>query len=838
MDDHRGLTHAQAARGRALTALCAAIVGVVISGHLPTGLSNPVLWFSTGCALAGGAVALGPRLRPAAFALCVLAMAIGWTQLRTSAAGTDRLDLVVGEIDARRARVPIEVRGVLIEPPRTQRRMPGLADPPMWPDSQTVARIRIESVYAVDPGGRGSWTPASGDARLIVPDGIGLSAGRRITVLGLYSPPPGARNIGEPDWGAMGVQSGRVGTIVVGDAAQISVLAHDGLLPGVKAKLLELRSLIRTRGLAAIGLAGDAEQANPGGAMLGALLLGQREPVFAGVYDAFQRVGVAHVLAISGFHLALVILLAVFAIRAIGEHPRVETAIIATVLVLMVLVIPMRPPIVRAAVIVASLLIAGRFGRRYDRMTVLAWVGVGLLIWRPLDAMGLGYQLSMGVTGLLVMLSHTQKHAVLNRHSFTIGGVDKPRGLMARWSRWIRNLAATNLACWLVAMPAILYHAGLVSLLAPLASMALVPMVMVLMVAGYLQVALGVIAPEPAASTAGAVGWIAEGVLGFIGWVDSLPGSSVRMHRISALWALIATALAAAVAIRPAKLRSPAMIAACMLVIGWVFVEPLIWRDRGGVRIDMMDVGDGSCLIVHSGGHGLVWDCGSLDRRVGRQAADMARALGITRLEDAIVTHDNLDHFNGLVELAERTGLERVWITPRLMDDPSPGWERIAGALSERGIQIRTIAMGDTLEIGGARLEILWPDPARTVGLDDNDTSLVARVTRIGDRRPSVLLTGDIEGPAMEIISDMHPDLRADVLELPHHGSARDRAYGWVAGVDPAVVLQSTGASRLDDERWDGVRPGRAWYTTAARGGVWARIRADGRIEHGWAVGE
>jgi beta-lactamase superfamily II metal-dependent hydrolase len=99
-----------------------------------------------------------------------------------------------------------------------------------------------------------------------------------------------------------------------------------------------------------------------------------------------------------------------------------------------------------------------------------------------------------------------------------------------------------------------------------------------------------------------------------------------------------------------------------------------------------------------------------------------------------------------------------------------------------------------------------------------------------------VLLTGDIEGPAMLRIRRMYPDLPAlfsgGVIELPHHGSARDEAYRFIDWLNPSVVMQSTGPTRLNDERWDAQRSGRAWYTTAQHGAIVHEVYRDGRIEH------
>jgi len=204
---------------------------------------------------------------------------------------------------------------------------------------------------------------------------------------------------------------------------------------------------------------------------------------------------------------------------------------------------------------------------------------------------------------------------------------------------------------------------------------------------------------------------------------------------------------------------------------------------------------------------------------------------------DAIVTHDNLDHFNGLLALSKKLGLERVWVSPRMIDNPSKAWDAYQARLVESGIEINTLSMNQSIRVGDVDVVCLWPDPAQMDGMGDNDTSIVVRIeVPRHDREPTnVLLTGDIERPAMNAILERTPNLTAHIIELPHHGSAKPGAMGFVDQLNPAIVLQSTGPSRLDDPRWEATRAGRIWYATASRGGIWVRVYRNGSVTHGWA---
>ena len=845
------------------------MIGIVLA-HRVTALAGvgSLVWFSLASGVLGLSIITRRKTRSCLLVLAVVLLGSGLIGLRTHDTPSDRLDAIVARAPGANPsdRVAIEIIGVLTDPIRmlVVARLP--SDPPTWSTTRTSTRMRIEGVYATDASGRGTWVGASGSVRVVLPDSMGggkasIGAGDRVRAVGLFHGPGGARNFGDPDWGALSKERGRVGTVVVTDESMIepsSAMDSAGMFDRLERWRIRMLAMSRTRALASIGLVGwdaqdpsagkgDQDQAKASArAVLGALLLGQRDPSFGRVYESFQRVGVAHVLAISGFHLGLVVFLGMLAVRLIGEHPRLERAAVLMTLIAGAVLIPMNPPIVRAGVIVGALIIAGSGGRRYDRLTVLAWVGVGLLVWKPMDVFSLGYQLSMGITALLVIFS--QQQAARDRGT---GG--RSTRLNGR-SRWIGRLGGgvwgsfkINLACWSVAMPAIAFHAGVVSLLAPIVSLVLIPVVAAVMVFGYGQIGVGMLWPGAGERTMGVVQGASGWMIGLIQWVDSKPWAWVRIGSIDPLWALGATVGIALVVTRRVKVpsRQAGVLVGGLLV--WLIGSWMLTHESARVRIDMLDVGDGSSVLIQSQGEGLIWDCGSLDRRVGKSAARAARAVGMVNIRDAIVTHDNLDHFNGLVELSKRVGLERVWVSRRMIDDPSSAWRWTARSLEDQGVRIEEIKAGTRIKLGQVEVECLWPDPALTdpvegSAMSDNNASVVVRIV-IGvdaeneqeDRTRTVLLTGDIEREAMEALLVSYPDLHGDVIELAHHGSTKPGALAFVQTLDPELVLQSTGASRLDKPYWDPVRLRSVWYTTADRGGIWVRIKSDGSIEHGWA---
>ncbi len=309
---------------------------------------------------------------------------------------------------------------------------------------------------------------------------------------------------------------------------------------------------------------------------------------------------------------------------------------------------------------------------------------------------------------------------------------------------------------------------------------------------------------------------------------------------MSLAWAVAATAVVLSWLARAHRRDWPAL-GALAAVAAWLGAE--VWfgvalpRDVA-LRVDTLAVGDGTCELVRSGRGALLWDCGSLTGGVGRMLVPRAvRALGAWRVPTVVVTHPNLDHFNGVLDVVEPLGVRTVLVgkafTDHATQHPRSQEAYMLGELRRRGVEVRAISAGEKLGVGECRVEFLSP-PADADWPKDNDMSLVAGVWAPGGKNPALMLCGDIQDQALGLLGGrgLHPA----ILEAPHHGSAREGAYVFVAEADPKVVLQSTGPSRAGDARWDAVRAGRVWLCTATDGACFAEVLRGGAVRAGRTV--
>ena len=258
-------------------------------------------------------------------------------------------------------------------------------------------------------------------------------------------------------------------------------------------------------------------------------------------------------------------------------------------------------------------------------------------------------------------------------------------------------------------------------------------------------------------------------------------------------------------------------------------------------QLSAVAVRDGSCFVLQCGGKTLVFDCGSQQLSgVGRRAVvPVLRSLGVSRIDVLVISHADLDHYNGVPDLLDAMPVDAVWVSPDVPAEaahaPGRAAAVLASALRARGLTPWTLTRGDRFMLGPAELEVLWPPPPSEGGADwlGNDGSVVLRASVAGRR---LLLSGDIQERATDVLLQDPAALRADVADLPHHGAFIRNSAAWLEAVDPAWVLHSCGERRFGRDKWAAAlaeRPNTRRLATARDGFVQVQVGLDGALG-GW----
>lgn len=819
---------------RSLYAFAAFAAGLAIGRSVP--IVPAGAWLasaSAACAVAG--LVQGRACRWGLFVAAMM-LGAGWFCVRLAEAPAHDLSMALHPFAPP---APATIEGVVLDTPRLQ--LPE-RDPlsPLAPFTDPRWRFLLDADTAVTDSGprraRGVVRIAAAGVR----EGM-LSAGDRVRVTGELAAIAPPMNPGERDRRLWAFQDGVAGTMRVPNRELICPLPpRGGIIASARSAVLRWRAVLRQRVRDA--LLPDDQPDSSGRALLGALLLGEAEPGLADLRSAFVRLGLAHVLAISGFHLTVMASVALFVLRLTGDRGWVEPAIIAALVAAYLFILPVQAPVWRSGLLTLALLAADACGRRYQPLALLGWVAVALLIWRPMDLWSIGFQLSFGLVALLMWLGITAR-----RRLFAIvlmGPEPRSREPIAwAWDQ-LRAYISNTLLCWVTAAPFVAFHTGLVSLAGFFTGLVILPPILFLLAFGYAVLFLGAVLPSTGAWAGRRIESVAGWTASLVRWMDGVPHASFSLPTVSLAWAAAATAVALYWFARAHRRDRPAW-AMTILVLAWLAAEVRLGPrlpSSVGLRLDTFAVGDGTCHLLRAGSDALLWDCGSLTPGVGRTLVPRAvRALGAWRVPTVVVSHSDLDHFNGLLDAAGPLGVRLVCVGESFHEEAEqhPGSREafLLDELARRGVAMRVLRAGDTLPLGALTLAVLSPPPtdAGPPWPGSNDRSLVAEVVVPGDgtTRRRLLLTGDIERRAIDHLALIVPRLRADVMEAPHHGSVREPAARFIAETDPAVVIQSTGPGRVADERWDAVRGRRRWFATATDGAAWVEFRRDGSLRSG-----
>ncbi|TVQ65339.1 MAG: DUF4131 domain-containing protein [Phycisphaerales bacterium] len=825
---------------RGLVCAGALAAGIVGAHTLGLGAHAPFLIFALACCAL--AWTLPRRASQWSLALAAACLGAGWLALRTQHAPHDALER---HLDAHEPRL-IHAEGVLRRDPEATQRRGALARF-TFPLPSVRMEVRVDTLL----GGDGERIPARGLLYVrtdSAPRPDQLRAGDRVRLQGWATSVAPPDNPGAPDMRAWAAQERVAGWARV--PTQDLVQRIDAPAPALteaRARFLRLRAQARAAAGGALDHAAGAHRgwgSPESDAILRAILLGEREHALRDVHETFTRLGVAHVLAVSGLHLGIAAWLLLIVLRAVGSGVmRWEALLVALLVLAYLFLVPVRTPIARAAIMTLVFLGAESTGRRYDRMNILGWSMVLTLLWKPMDVFSPGFQLSYLCVGALITFT-----TPLRLRCF--GPPPAPDTVRAPRRMWegVKDGACACVVAWVVATPVVAHHFGVIAPLGAPLSLLGVPLAAAALATGFLTMLVGVLAPPALIVLAPMVHapltWIAHGAA----WIDSAPWAAFDTPRVGALLTVAGVLVGAAwlrsgtVRLRAWRLHAATLLLA--LWTGWSWLAPALGRDVV-LRIDMLSVGDGSCLLVRTRDDAFLWDCGSLRISIGEEEVPRAlRALGAHRVRRLVVSHPDLDHYSGAVDAARRIGLRTLIVGEAFTDEaaalPRGPVAFTLNTLTSMGVRTEIVRKGDDIPLGALRAEVLWPSDqatrADTTRLSSNDESIILRIgapTGAGER--VLLLTGDAERIALRALLDRPDPPRAHVMEIPHHGSA---AYAGIAvpfilAADPDVILQSSGRSRLDDDRWAPVRGEREWLVTARDGAAWVEFLRDGSIRAG-----
>ncbi|MEO5704132.1 MAG: ComEC/Rec2 family competence protein [Candidatus Limnocylindrales bacterium] len=629
----------------------------------------------------------------------------------------------------------------------------------------------------------------------------------RVEIRGrIRAPPP-------DDYGAYLARIGAVGTL---RANSLEVLPAEGTVN----QLLE-----GFRRAAAAGL--DLSMPEPEAGLAAGVLIGLRDRVDRDLAAAFTTAGASHVVAISGWNIAIVA--SALGALAGGMQRRRRAILTAVAIVVYVVFVGPTPSVVRAGAMAGVALLARELGRPGTAAAALGWACAVLLLLDPAYVDDAGFRLSVLATAGILAWGTTMTARLAG---------PEPR----RLRRWVAEILGVSFAAQAATMPIVLLEFGRLSLVAPAVNLIVVPLVPPAMATGALALVAGMVVaslglPSVVATIVGLPAWalyaamvavvrVGAGlplasltleppwdaacaaaslvlIVGvarhgdrLVAWLRGLRGLSGGGQRATRAASGPARAGATKSRHGSAGRHSRAPQIAVIALVGATVGLGLVVAHRPDdvVRVVVLDVGQGDGILVESGRGGRMVVDGGPDPGRLLIALDERLPPWDRRIDILVLTHPHEDHVAGLALLLQRYRVGRVY-EPGMIG-AGPGYRAWADLFKAEAPPRGRLSTGDRLSLDQIRFRVLWPDANRVPerppdgGTSINNVSIVL----LGEfDQHRFLLVGDVEeGVDPELVARGIPQV--DLLKVAHHGSRTASTAPFLEAARPRVAVVSAGA--------------------------------------------
>lgn len=477
--------------------------------------------------------------------------------------------------------------------------------------------------------------------------------------------------------------------------------------------------------------------------------------------DWFSVTGTAHLIAVSGSHLAIVGFVIESALQKTRLSRGLQRGLLVLALAAYAVFTGASPSAVRACCMVAATLVANGAGRRRHGLSALFVTMAIFVLLRPTVLFEMGFQLSCASVFAILCFCPYATYALVE--------LGVPSG--------VASILSVTLCSQLATLPVTIPTFGTFSLIAPLANAVIGPVISVLLASSVVLVPCSLV---PLLSRVALVVpmIVARCALFFEQLFAAVPGASVTVPP-DTVWVYVVPFALAVLLVWWPRPRARPMAAglACLVLLAAI---PYVYWDRfASPSVTVLDVGQADAILIRQGGAVALVDCG-LDERV---VSALVRN-NVHHIDAVFVTHWDEDHWGGLPTVLEQFSVGTIAVAADALEDAP------AEVLSRPGVEYRQVRRGDTVDIGSFCARVMWP--FESVDGEGNEDSLVLLLSYVqGGQSLRMLLTGDAELDQEREFVQKVGDI--DVLKLGHHGSKVSVDLDLLEALKPELSIASAG---------------------------------------------
>ena len=598
----------------------------------------------------------------------------------------------------------------------------------------------------------------------------------------------------------------------------------------------------RAREIAVQSLLGSTYPQDENERLLQALVLGYKAEMDIATYEAFRRTGLLHFVCLSGMNFGIFVGMIWWMCKMAGLTRRIQAIVCIIATAAFVLVVPQNPPAFRAAIICLVFCLSFFFRRQPSHFNSLALAAVILLMIKPTDLFDVSYQLSFAAAlGILLLAkrinSYISEKVTALFEALMTGRPPSYFRIVSGIMSPVITVFAVSLSAWMASAGILLYNFYTIQPLTSIWTVIASPLIAVISFLGYLKLLIGLALPTAASILNMIIKPLSSLLIWLVKYIAQRDSSQVLMGHVL-VWLIVfyycTILFTVFIHFKRPFMKKAISILMVLAVIAALGITKWQKTHRDSLLVTCLDVGHGQAILAQMpGGANILFDAGSLyGSNVGsRIVTPFLDYSGITRIDSIIISHNDVDHINGIPEIVAHCDVNDVYANDAFFSQMNqPGTAKfLRESLSKKRFKVQHLGKELNLH-SNARVKIIWPNEQTGIidESSDNNKSAVSLIEFAGKK---ILLCSDIEKLAQTELLRQNPNLKADVVIAPHHGSMKTAEQHFVENLGAEVLICSCGWRDYQRQQATKTEDKAQPFSTAKDGAVTIYIEKDGTIK-------